>query len=381
MTISEEIQPLSDRPARHCALCGARVADTAKTCLICGSDLNLQEEIVEAPPPSKKKFSVLRIAIMVVVAILVLTGSVILGLKLGESDGNTELPTFTSTSTLTPTITPSPTFLPTSTSTPILPTQTPQPPESYTVQEGDTPSGIAEKYGLTTEDLLTFNELDETDIIVVGQKLLIPVSTPTPGPSPTPRPGEPTATMSLFLLHTVKIGDSLSTIAKQYNIEISVIKSANNIPEDSDSIQTDQVLTIPLHTPTPEPDVVLTPTPTPGVMIYAAPLMLYPPNKAQIVGLESPITLQWSSVGILSDREYYNVEIIISTENEKTTYNVYGRSTAWRIPQEWLTADDASKFLCTWRIHVVRQVTESVEASYKIISTTVARRSFTWTLE
>lgn len=384
MTISEEIQPLSDRPARHCAICGARVADTAKTCLICGSDLDIQEKVVEQPPPpEKKKFPIIRIAILVVIAILILTGSVIIGLNLADSDVTAELPTFTATLTSTATITPSPTFAPTSTSTPIMPTPTPQPPEAYTVQEGDTPSDIAAKYGLTTEILLTFNELSETDIIVVGQKLLIPVSTPTPGPSPTLQPGEPTATLSPFLLHTVKAGDSLSTIAEQYQVDIATIKAANNIPEDSDSIQTDQVLTIPVYTPTPEPEpnLVFTITPTPGIMTYAAPLMLYPPNKAKIAGNDSPVTLQWASVGILTDREYYNVELIIATENDKKTYNAYVRSTVWRIPQEWLQTDDVTEFSCTWRVHVVRQVTESVDANYKIISTTVARRSFTLTPE
>ena len=304
MTISEEIQPLSDRPARHCAICGARVSDAAQTCLICGADLTIQEEEVELTQPTEKKFSVLRIAILVVIAIVILGGSVIVGLRLGESGGNTELPTFTSTVTNVPTRTPSPTILPTSTATPILPTETPQPPEIYSVQEGDTPSGIAEKYGLTTAELLAYNDLNESDIIVVGQKLLIPLSTPTPGPSPTLGPGEPTATQSTFVLHTVTGGDSLSTIAEKYQIAISIIKSANNIPEDSDSIQLGQVLTIPLHTPTPEPEsnVVYTTTPTPGVMTYEAPLLLYPPNHKQYTGLDIPITLQWSSVGILNQR-------------------------------------------------------------------------------
>ena len=383
MTISEEIQPLSDRPARHCAICGARVSDTATTCLICGADLTSQTEEVETPPSPKKKISFLRIAILVFVAIIILTISVIIGLNLSSSSVSAELPTFTSTTTSTPTITPSPTLAPTSTATPDLATPTPQPPEEYIVQEGDTPSGIAEKYEISTEELLAYNDLDETAIIGVGQRLLIPLAPPTPGPSPTLRPGEPTATHSPFLLHTVRGGESLSTIGEQYNVAVSDIKTANDIPQESDSIRLGQVLTIPLHTPTPEvtPGLVVTATPTPGITSYIAPSMLYPPHKAHFSGVDSPLTLQWLTVGILGEREYYNVEVIISTENEKMTYAGYTRSTVWRIPNDWLPSDDVTEFTCSWRVHIVRQVLGSADANYKIISTTVARRSFTWTLE
>ena len=341
----------------------------------------MQEEVDEQTQPAEKKFPVGRIAIMAIIAIIILGVSVIIGLNLGERTGSTELPTFTATVTKTPTITPSPTLLPTTTPTQILPTATPQPPETYTIQEGDTPSGIAEKYGLTTTELLSYNDLDETDFIVVGQKLLIPPGTPTPGPSPTLRPGESTATPSPYILHTVVAGDSLLAIAEKYGTTISTIKTANDIPENSDAIRLGQVLTVPLYTPTPEsaPDMVFTTTPTPGVMTYKAPLLLYPPNKAQYTGKDIPISLQWSSVGILNNRESYNVEVIISTENEKTTYNVYTRSTAWRLPDDWIP-EDVPQLNCSWRVHVVRQVTESVDANFKLISTTIARRTFTWIL-
>jgi len=383
MTISEEIQPLSDRPAHHCAVCGARVSDTATTCLICGADLTDQQEVEEAPSTPKRKFSFPRILILVIIAFLILTGSVIIGLKLGESNTSAELPTFTTTPTLTPTITPSPTVVPISTATPLSNTPTPQPPEEYVVQEGDTPGGIAEKYGLSLTDLLTFNDLSAEDFIVLGQTLLIPRSPPTPGPSPTLRPGEPTATQSLFLLHTVRDGDALSTIAEKYGVPVAEIKTANDIPLDSDAIRLGQVLTIPMQTPTPAPtpDVIVTPTPTPGIVSYVAPLMLYPPNKVTIIGKDSPIALQWVSVGILNEREYYNVEVIISIDDEKTTHNTYVRSTVFRIPQDWLAAEDVNTFTGSWRVHIVRQVLGNDAAKYKIISTTVARRNFTWISE
>ena len=382
MTISEDNQPVSDRPARHCEVCGARVSESAQTCLICGADLADQVQDVETPQPEKRQINIIRLVILVLVAIIVLIASVIIGFKLNAQLAHTELPTMTPTLTATPTITPSPSSTPTATPTQIIPTATPQPPEIYIVKEGDTPSGIAESYGLTTEELLSFNDLTESDIIVVGQQLLIPLATPTPGPTPTLIPGEPTATMSPFVLHTVKAGDSLSSIAEEYGIPIAIIKVANDIPPESDAIQLAQVLTIPLMTPTPEsqPAVVYSPTPTPGVMSYQAPLMLYPPDEAVIAGADTTINLLWSTVGILDQREYYNVEVILTTETERTTYNIYIRSTSWRIPQDWLPDENVNDIDVSWRVHIVRQVTENNDGNYKIISTTTARRNFTWVL-
>jgi LysM repeat protein len=44
----------------------------------------------------------------------------------------------------------------------------------YTVEQGDTMSAIAQKLGVEIETLQTVNELDDPDLIVVGDRLLIP---------------------------------------------------------------------------------------------------------------------------------------------------------------------------------------------------------------
>ena len=83
---------------------------------------------------------------------------------------DTELhPTFVltpyATDTPTPTITP-----------PVPPTLTPTPtPETivYTVEPGDTLSGIAAQYGVSVQDLRALNGLS-SDILSVGQELRVP---------------------------------------------------------------------------------------------------------------------------------------------------------------------------------------------------------------
>jgi LysM repeat protein len=69
----------------------------------------------------------------------------------------------------------------------------------YTVSAGDTISTIAERFGSTMEWIFSANNIKPTDILRIGQTLLVPLSnvtpTPTPtvlvSPSPTATPGLP----------------------------------------------------------------------------------------------------------------------------------------------------------------------------------------------
>ena len=58
----------------------------------------------------------------------------------------------------------------------------------YTVESGDTLSGIAKKFGTTVNLLMSRNGIKDPSLLSVGQTLVIPVGTPTPLPSPTFRP-------------------------------------------------------------------------------------------------------------------------------------------------------------------------------------------------
>jgi LysM repeat protein len=50
------------------------------------------------------------------------------------------------------------------------------------VQQGDTLSSIAQRFGTTVDELVRINGLASQDVIIdVGQKLLVP-SAPTPAP-------------------------------------------------------------------------------------------------------------------------------------------------------------------------------------------------------
>jgi LysM repeat protein len=162
-------------------------------------------------------------------------------------------PTPTSTLTLTPVpATPTPEF----TDTPLFtetPTDTPGPPQptTYTIKEGDTLFSIAQQFNVDLASLMTFNNILDASLLSVGSVITIPVGTvelPTPTEIPT---GLPRGTR---IKYVVQAGDTLQTIAAQFNSTAEDIAKTNKIT-DPNSIQVGQVLDVRVNiaTPTPTP--------------------------------------------------------------------------------------------------------------------------------
>lgn len=76
-----------------------------------------------------------------------------------------------------------PTDEPAATDTP-APEQTPAPVEGeiYIVQEGDIPVDIAERFGITAEELMEANGITDPTSLFIGQELIIPSPSPDPAP-------------------------------------------------------------------------------------------------------------------------------------------------------------------------------------------------------
>ena len=97
----------------------------------------------------------------------------------------------------------------------------------YTVKSGDSLWSIANKYNTTVNELKSLNNLS-SNILQVGQILVLPSSTNDDNSGNT---------------YTVKLGDSLWSIANKYNTTVSNLKSLNNL--SSDVLQIGQVLSVP----------------------------------------------------------------------------------------------------------------------------------------
>ncbi len=278
--------------------------------------------------------------------------------------------------TPTLTVTPTPTVAPTATPTPI-PSATPSPVPSPTpiihqVQSGETLIYIASYYGTTTEAIMEANGLDETSarLLRPGQELLIPSTGPVGGPVPgsTAQPPQ--------VIHEVGSGETLISIAEQYDTTVEAIMDANDL-DSPDLIYVGQQLIVPLMPPTVTPTPTNTPTPTstPGPP-YPAPHLLSPTDGAVFEGDEAVILLAWTSVGILREDQRYLVEVETPARTVPVTYATQG--TSWRLPSDlWPTG---RRRTLAWRVTVVRQVNPASGGppTWKPLSLPSETRRFVW---
>ncbi len=93
----------------------------------------------------------------------------------------------------------------------------------YNVVAGDTLYGIANKYGLTVDELKKMNNLKNNNL-TINQKLLVSGT------------GETDNSGSEYDTYIVKSGDSLWSIASRYNTTVDKLKDINNLSSNLLSI-------------------------------------------------------------------------------------------------------------------------------------------------
>ena len=90
-------------------------------------------------------------------------------------------------------------------------------PHTYRVGEGDTVSGIAARFGLSTASVLALNGLGWKTMIFPGQQLRLTKATATAA-----SPGSPGH-------HTVRAGETISSIAARHGLGTTAVLRANNL--------------------------------------------------------------------------------------------------------------------------------------------------------
>ncbi len=375
-TMAEESEiPLLTEEPRHCPACGSRVAAKATTCLMCGA-LLVEEEVAPEEKPRWRWPSWIGSLVVGVLALVVLVigGMGFYSMLTAEPELGDLPPTATPTRTPTtvPTATPTPTSTPT-------PAPTPIPPRVHQVQENETLIDIAIAYDLTVEEILVMNPDVDPDLIQANQILLIPAATPTVGPTSTLEPDAPTPTPANFTIHIVGPGDTLSSIAEEYDVSIENIRYANDLSPDEETIRLNQSLFIPKGTPTPSPTPTIDPnaTPTP-VPPYPAPPLLGPPDGTVFAGSDEPILLQWASVSVLGDDEWYELALS-QPPGGVVSDTIYTHVTAWRVPFDLLLTASANAREFHWQVQVVREagVVEG-ELVYEAAGAPSDARTFLW---
>ena len=96
---------------------------------------------------------------------------------------------------------------------------------TYTVKKGDSLYSIAKQYNSTVDAIKRYNNLTSNNLSI-GQKLKLPCY----------MKDNDNTTMPNFVMYTVKAGDSLYSIAQQYNTTVDKIKSDNKLTSNNLSI-------------------------------------------------------------------------------------------------------------------------------------------------
>jgi len=182
---------------------------------------------------------------------------------------------------------------------------------AYQVKEGDTPSTIAARFGVSTNTILWANGIKDGDVIKTGDILVI---LPVTG-----------------VLHEVEKGEDLSTIAKKYKVKTEEIVAENNLG-DSSTLKIGMKLIIPdgymapekrpvVVAEAPDDEPVIDDEPEPSTEPTATPK----PGK-QLAGYLWPTSTKrlsqyfgWSHTGI--DIPNRNLPPITAAKNGKVAYS------------------------------------------------------------
>ncbi len=447
MTTPPQLSP-DLRPVRYCPNCGQRVAQKAENCFMCGHDLRASRP---------RRFS---LPVRDLIMILVVLGVAYLWWTRGgqgdEVVAQPSAPTATATSTAAaiPTAPPaerSPTApdieltLPITTSLavsvtesitatiPLTPIATPT-PIVYTVVSGDNVNKIAARYGISVRDLMAANDMS-SDLLQVDQKLVIPTAgSAGAGEAASSEVAQagPTATPVVYV---VKRGDTVNIIAARYGISVQDLMAFNGM--NSDLIQIDQKLTIPLGNVPRGPDGLPIPTPGDTIETIAKRLgssveaivnfndnlqnadTIIRPGEQVIVPVGTitgtltiqsvtgptstpvptptatpgpphaapqPLTpldgaavqgdtvlLQWLSVGTLGPTEVYVVRVV-SDARVREEFTATTAGTSFRVPNDWLQRQGQRASRFLWSVQVARTVRTLTSDTGSLLATSPSSR-------
>lgn len=360
-----------------CPVCGSKINENASRCLVCGTSLDTASEKnakkSEIKSPRTPSITInLPLALGLIIIFLAIGAGAVYAVL--NQTGMVVEPTATVTASATPTIT----ITPTSTLTPTLvPTMTPLPDVEYKIQSGDSCLTIAYLFNVSVNSIIVKNNLSAAcDNLVVGNTLLIPQPTPTPLPQPTATLSEVDSTEAACskIDYTVKSGDTLSSIARNYNVSIESIKQWNGIT--SDVVYEGQNITVPLCERLP------TAGPTPTATLpppYQAPALLLPVDGAPFTTANDTISLQWASVGTLRENEAYAVSVEDVTQGEGRKLVQYVTDTKFIIPTSF-RPNDSVPHIIRWLVLAVRQTSTGDDGQpiYEPAGDASTPRTFIW---
>lgn len=153
------------------------------------------------------------------------------------------------------------------------------PTAPYTVKSGETLSEIADRFGTSTERLIQVNRISNPNLVVAGTRLAIPGR---PSSSAAPRNAKE---------HVVRSGESLSGIASSYGLPVERLVAINKI-KDPNLVVSGTRLKLQAPPPvkaTPKPAAQAKPKPKPKPAATPAPKPTPEPTPSVQQAIQQPV--------------------------------------------------------------------------------------------
>jgi len=180
---------------------------------------------------------------------------------------------------------------------PMLATFAPTAPGQHRVQPGETLSKIAKQYGITLEQLMAVNGITDPDSVYSGQLLDVTALSPAteaPATATAPATAPVMQLTELPATYTVAAGDTLSAIARRFDLDIDALRALNGIG-DADNILVGQTLRL-----APESAPVDTAAPAPQETVTDAAPTDTPDATTPVPRVELPIERSGNPIGSLN---------------------------------------------------------------------------------
>lgn len=169
---------------------------------------------------------------------------------------------------------------------------------------------------------------------------------------PTPTAFIPTAT-PVPLIHVVEEGEVLGLLAEEYGTTLEALLEANEL-EDADLVSIGQELIVVDAEGTPVTVELALPSPTAtrtSAFVYAEPALIGPSDGAEFRGPDTQIDLQWTSVAILGDSEWYEVKLW--SLRQGYDYHFWTKTSSWTVPVSLRTGE--AEIVFHWNVMVVQR--------------------------
>ncbi|WP_448519340.1 LysM peptidoglycan-binding domain-containing protein [Rhodoflexus sp.] len=130
-----------------------------------------------------------------------------------------------------------------------LEAQNPSKKTKYTVKRGDTVTGIARKFGMKPQEVLTLNNIKNPNSIREGQEIIVidnqqlAAAPAVPVVAAAAAPAKST-TVETVRYHAVTQGETLSSIARNYNTTVANLMQWNKLTADNTGLKPGQKLIV-----------------------------------------------------------------------------------------------------------------------------------------